>query len=128
VLSGNNIVLVLFIHLYVHLQHTHVWIAFRGLLGRLFVSPAHHQIHHSTNPVHFNKNLGSCLAVWDWLFGTLHVPAREREKLSFGVAPVEHGAHTITGEFLVPFGRAFNVLVGPLRRRPAIAAESPPPA
>jgi sterol desaturase/sphingolipid hydroxylase (fatty acid hydroxylase superfamily) len=128
VLSGNNIVLVLFIHLYVHLQHTHVWIAFRGVLGRLFVSPAHHQIHHSTNPVHFNKNLGSCLAVWDWLFGTLHVPAREREKLSFGVAPVEHGAHTITGEFLAPFGRAFNVLVGPLRRRPAIAAESPPPA
>ena len=72
-LAGNNIILVVFIHVYVHLQHTHLWISFRGLLGRVFISPAHHQVHHSTNPVHFNKNLGSCLAVWDWLFGTLHV-------------------------------------------------------
>ena len=55
-LSGNNIILVAFIHLYSHLQHTHIWIAFRGVLGRVFVSPAHHQIHHSTNPIHFNKN------------------------------------------------------------------------
>jgi sterol desaturase/sphingolipid hydroxylase (fatty acid hydroxylase superfamily) len=31
---------------------------------RVLKSP-HHQIHHSTNPVHFNKNLGSCLALWD---------------------------------------------------------------
>ena len=127
-LSGNNIVLVLFIHLYVHLQHTHVWIAFRGTLGRIFVSPAHHQIHHSTNPIHFNKNLGSCLAVWDWLFGTLHVPAKEREKLTFGIEPAEAGAHTITGEFLNPFARAFNALTGGLRRRQPAAAQDLPPA
>ena len=107
-----------FIHIYVHLQHTHIWIAFRGVLGRIFVSPAHHQIHHSTNPIHFNKNLGSCLAIWDWLFGTLHVPAKMREKLTFGVEPAYPDAHTITGEFLSPFGRAFNVMVGWVRRRP----------
>jgi sterol desaturase/sphingolipid hydroxylase (fatty acid hydroxylase superfamily) len=118
VLSGNNIILVAFIHLYVHLQHTHIWIAFRGALGRIFVSPAHHQVHHSTNPIHFNKNLGSCLAIWDWLFGTLHVPAKQREKLTFGVEPAYPDAHTITGEFLSPFGRAFNVMFGWLRRRP----------
>ena len=106
-LSGTNIILVAFIHLYVHLQHTHVWIAFRGALGRVFLSPAHHQIHHSTNPAHFNKNLGSCLALWDWLFGTLHLPAKEREKLTFGVEPAYADAHTINGEFLAPFGRAF---------------------
>ncbi len=116
-LSGTNIILVAFIHLYVHLQHTHVWIAFRGALGRVLLSPAHHQIHHSTNPVHFNKNLGSCLALWDWLFGTLHLPAKEREKLSFGVEPAFADAHTITGEFLAPFGRAFTVLFGWLRRK-----------
>ncbi len=67
--------LVLFIHAYVHLQHSHMWIAFRGLAGRIFVSPAHHQVHHSDNPKHFNKNFGSCLALWDWMFGTLYVPA-----------------------------------------------------
>jgi sterol desaturase/sphingolipid hydroxylase (fatty acid hydroxylase superfamily) len=117
-LSGTNIVLVVFIHLYVHLQHTHIWIAFRGVPGRLFVSPAHHQIHHSTNPVHFNKNLGSCLAIWDWLFGTLHIPAKTPERLTYGVEPAIPDAHTITGEFLSPFGRCFGVLFGWMRRRP----------
>jgi sterol desaturase/sphingolipid hydroxylase (fatty acid hydroxylase superfamily) len=123
-LSGTNIILVAFIHLYVHLQHTHVWIAFRGALGRVFLSPAHHQIHHSTNPVHFNKNLGSCLALWDWIFGTLHLPAKSREKLTFGVEPAYADAHTINGEFVAPFVRAFNVMFGWLRRKPVQAAEA----
>lgn len=127
-LSGNNVILVAFIHLYSHLQHTHIWIAFRGVLGRLFVSPAHHQIHHSTNPIHFNKNLGSCLAVWDWLFGTLHVPAKEREKLTFGIEPAEDKAHTITGEFINPFGRAFMVMVGWFRPRAQAAPQAAPEA
>ncbi|MEJ2374363.1 MAG: sterol desaturase family protein [Pseudolabrys sp.] len=123
-LSGTNIILVSFIHLYVHLQHTHIWIAFRGALGRIFLSPAHHQIRHSTNPDHFNKSLGSCLAVWDWLFGTLYVPSKTPEKLTVGVEPGYPDAHTITGEFIAPFGRAFNVMLGWVRRRPEPAAES----
>lgn len=115
-LSGTNLILAVFIHLYVHLQHTHVWIAFRGALGHLFLSPAHHQIHHSIDPVHFNKNLGSCLAVWDWLFGTLHVPAKAREKLDFGVAPVSTRTHTLIGEFVAPFCRALLVAVSSFYR------------
>lgn len=128
-LAETNIILIVFIHLYIHLQHTHVWIAFRGVLGRIFLSPAHHQIHHSTNPVHFNRNLGSCLALWDWLFGTLHIPAKTRERLAFGVEPIQEDAHTIGGEFVAPFGRAFAVMFGWLRRRPAAEpAPSPDPA
>lgn len=118
-LSGTNIILVLFIHAYVHLQHSHMWIAFRGWLGRVFMSPAHHQIHHSTNPVHFNKNLGSCLSFWDWLFGTLYVPSKKREKLTFGVEPHHADAHTITGEFLSPIGRSVGALVP--RRTPRVS-------
>ena len=99
--SDTNIVLVLFIHTYVHLQHTHMWISFRGLAGRIFVSPAHHQVHHSDNPRHFNKNFGSCLALWDWIFGTLYVPQKEREPLTFGFA--DHvDAHTVKGELVAP--------------------------
>jgi len=110
-LSGTNIILVLFIHGYVHLQHSHMWIAFRGWFGRVFMSPAHHQIHHSTNPAHFNKNLGSCLSLWDWLFGTLHIPAAKRERLTFGVEPAEQGVHTITGEFLSPIARSVQAML-----------------
>ena len=108
-LADSNIILVLFIHVYVHLQHSHVWIAFSGWLGRVFVSPAHHQIHHSTNPKHFNRNYGSCLALWDWMFGTLYVPGKEKEKLSFGAEKDEYQAHTISGELIAPFIRAARV-------------------
>jgi sterol desaturase/sphingolipid hydroxylase (fatty acid hydroxylase superfamily) len=109
-LADTNIILVFFIHGYVHLQHSHVWISFTGLLGRVLVSPAHHQIHHSKNPKHFNCNYGSCLALWDWMFGTLYVPSKEPEKLAFGVEPDRFPAHTITGELIAPFIRAFAVV------------------
>jgi sterol desaturase/sphingolipid hydroxylase (fatty acid hydroxylase superfamily) len=122
-LADTNIILVFFIHGYVHLQHSHVWISFRGLLGRILVSPAHHQIHHSKNPAHFNRNYGSCLALWDWMFGTLYVPGKAREKLSFGVEPDHFPAHTITGELFAPFMRAAALIrVKFPRRGPAIDA------
>lgn len=104
-LSDTNIILVLFIHAYVHLQHSHMWISFRGWAGRIFVSPAHHQVHHSADPKHFNKNFGSCLALWDWMFGTLYVPEREREALRFGFAD-RADAHTVKGELVTPLVEA----------------------
>jgi sterol desaturase/sphingolipid hydroxylase (fatty acid hydroxylase superfamily) len=116
-LSENNIILVFFIYLYVHLQHTQLWISFTGWLGHLFMSPAHHQIHHSRNPAHFNKNLGSCLALWDWMFGTLYVPAAEPEKLEFGVEPDRPNAHTIRGELFAPFANAVLLLRSLFDRR-----------
>ena len=104
-LSDTNIILVLFIHAYVHLQHSHMWIAFRGVLGRIFVSPAHHQVHHSANPKHFNKNFGSCLALWDWMFGTLYVPQKEREP-SPSALPASRMRNTLKGELVDPFVNA----------------------
>jgi sterol desaturase/sphingolipid hydroxylase (fatty acid hydroxylase superfamily) len=73
-----------------HLQHSQFWISCTGLPGRLVLSPAHHQIHHSNNPVHFDKNFGASLALWDWLFGTLHVPQRQNEHLRFGIEDDAH--------------------------------------
>ncbi|HXW24277.1 MAG TPA: sterol desaturase family protein [Xanthobacteraceae bacterium] len=118
-LNDTNIILVVFIHTYVHLQHTEVWIAFSGALGRVFMSPAHHQVHHSTDPAHFNKNLGSCLALWDWMFGTLYVPGKAPEKLSFGVEPDNGRVHTIAGAYIDPFVRAASLVRGAVKRRRA---------
>lgn len=95
----------LFVHAYLHLQHTPVWIAFTGLAGRVLMSPAHHQIHHSTNPAHFNTNLGSCLSLFDWAFGTLHAPRREPEALRFGVEGEGEAPHGVKGLFVDPFLR-----------------------
>lgn len=65
-------------------HHSHVWIDYGPVLGRIFVSPAMHQIHHSTRPEHFNRNYGTFLAVWDWVFGTLYLP-RSGEVVTFGL-------------------------------------------
>ncbi|GIK81444.1 MAG: sterol desaturase family protein [Pseudorhodoplanes sp.] len=118
-IADSNAIFVLFVHAYVHLQHTHLWIPFRGVWGRLFISPAHHQIHHSTNPAHFNKNMGSCLAIWDWMFGTLHVPAKEPEKLIFGVEqerPVHHDVHAMSWSLVLPFIGLWGLLTSALGR------------
>ena len=120
-LSDTNIILVLFIHVYVHLQHSHMWIAFRGILGRVFISPAHHQVHHSANPKHFNKNFGSCLALWDWMFGTLHVPDSKREALRFGFDD-RADAHTVKGELVNPLINAAKRMKPAWPRQRAIAA------
>jgi sterol desaturase/sphingolipid hydroxylase (fatty acid hydroxylase superfamily) len=121
-INDTNIILVLFIHAYVHLQHSHMWISFRGVLGRIFVSPAHHQVHHSNNPKHFDKNFGSCLALWDWIFGTLYVPAKEREPLVFGF-PGNANAHTVKGELVEPFVNAAGHLKPALPKRAVPVAQ-----
>jgi sterol desaturase/sphingolipid hydroxylase (fatty acid hydroxylase superfamily) len=119
VLGDGNLLFVLGIHAYVQLQHSHVWISFRGVFGRIFMSPAHHQIHHSADPAHFNKNLGSCLAVWDWLFGTLHVPAKEPEKLAFGVADEQDRSniHSVVHGLIRPFVRVVQLVLPALPGR-----------
>jgi len=50
-----------------NLRHSHIWISF-GYLEHEFISPAQHQIHHSRDKKHFDKNFGSCLAIWDKVF------------------------------------------------------------
>ena len=100
-------ILTVFAYIVVQLQHTHVWIPLTGVWGRIFVSPAHHQIHHSANPIHFDRNMGSCLAIFDWFFGTLHLPARKREKLTFGSKSAAD-PHTLTEGLLNPCIRGFG--------------------
>ena len=125
-LSGTNVVLVFFIYAYIHLQHSEIWIPFRGWLGRLLMSPAHHQIHHSMDPSHFNTNLGSCLAIWDWVFGTLSIPARKSPRLRFGVH--EEGAkhHLPSALLLEPVRRtvlAILHLVLPPKSKAVVMAD-----
>ncbi len=75
-LFDQNALMILYIYLTAQLQHTQIWIPFTGVWGRAFMSPAHHQLHHSSDPSHFNCNMGASLALWDWLAGSLRVPIR----------------------------------------------------
>ena len=112
-LSGTNVLTLVFLFLLVHLQHSHIWIATRGALGRLIQSPAHHQLHHSTNPAHFNTNFGGSLAVFDWLFGTLLIPAAEPQRLTFGADTEGERPHSMEGVVLTPFARLWRMAFGP---------------
>ena len=105
-LLNGNIALMLFLLTWGHLRHSHIWIAFPGLAGKLFQSPAHHQIHHSDDPRHFNRNLGFALAIWDWAFGTLYVPSTRREVVRFGVGERQADFDSVAKSFLLPFLRS----------------------
>jgi sterol desaturase/sphingolipid hydroxylase (fatty acid hydroxylase superfamily) len=116
-LSGTNILLVVFVFATIHLQHSHIAISFSGIWGKLFFSPAHHQLHHSNDPRHYGSNFGSCLAVWDLMFGTLRQPVRDDRGLEFGAEPEPDGTspHSATSSLVAPFSRAL-ALLWPFRR------------
>ena len=48
-----------------------------GPFFRLVYDNRFHRIHHSVEPLHFDKNFGVTTPLWDWLFGTLYVPAKD---------------------------------------------------
>jgi len=83
-LLGTNLFSFVFLFYGANLRHSHVKLKYFNWLENIFISPLQHQIHHSNNPVHFDKNLGAKLAIWDWLFGTL-IKSKSITKLSFGL-------------------------------------------
>lgn len=121
-LFGANFVFSIFHVLGANLRHSHVWWSFGPVLGRVFVSPAQHQIHHSRDPRHYNKNYGELFALWDWLFGTLYLPGRSPEPLAFGLVGEDADIHpTLRAAYLVPFrncGRILRAYARRLRRVP----------
>jgi sterol desaturase/sphingolipid hydroxylase (fatty acid hydroxylase superfamily) len=46
------------------------WMGRVGVLEYVFVTPAHHRVHHSLRPEHLDRNFGGIFIVWDRLFGT----------------------------------------------------------
>ncbi|QDY99928.1 sterol desaturase family protein [Nitratireductor mangrovi] len=84
-IGGANVVFVVFNAVGANFRHSHIWISYGPVLEHVLISPAQHQIHHSRAVVHHDRNYGEIFAIWDWMFGTLYVPAHE-EKLEFGLA------------------------------------------
>jgi sterol desaturase/sphingolipid hydroxylase (fatty acid hydroxylase superfamily) len=116
-LFDQNVLMLLYIYLTAQLQHSEIWIPFTGVLGRVFMSPAHHQLHHSSDPAHFNCNLGASLAIWDWLVGTLRMPSVEPPRLAFGVSGQAHDPHGVMGLVVDPAVNAARALCASLPLR-----------
>ena len=106
-IAGVSLTLALFNLAGANLRHSHIWLDFGRVLDHIFISPAQHQVHHSMDPKHHDRNYGELLAIWDWAFGTLYVP-EGRETLVFGVADragrPEPQVHTsLVTAYAVPF-------------------------
>jgi sterol desaturase/sphingolipid hydroxylase (fatty acid hydroxylase superfamily) len=109
-IDNSNVIAVVCFFVLAQLQHSQFWIPLRGLPGRILLSPAHHQMHHSIDPAHYNCNLGSFLAIWDWMFGTLTVPQKESPRLKFGVSQTTQDPHRIFTLLIVPVANALATL------------------
>lgn len=100
---GVNVGLFVFLALAFNLQHSHVNLRFGPILDRLFISPAVHQIHHSQDSRHVDKNMGNIFAIWDWIAGSLFLPTTRRA-LRFGLAHhEERHFNTVHNLYLRPF-------------------------
>jgi sterol desaturase/sphingolipid hydroxylase (fatty acid hydroxylase superfamily) len=128
-LAGINVIYYAFDLLGANLRHSHIWLSFGPVIEHLVISPAQHQIHHSTDPRHLKKNYGEALAIWDWMFGSLYVTHGE-EKLTFGLTDLEGRSivqphATLRALLLEPFVASWRVLQGRLRRRLRFKVKEP---
>jgi sterol desaturase/sphingolipid hydroxylase (fatty acid hydroxylase superfamily) len=100
-----------------HLRHSHIWFSYGPMLNRVFMSPAHHQIHHSVDPRHWNKNFSVKLAVWDALFGTLYNPGAP-ETLQVGLPDADpHDFTTVRKLYFLPFAKVAKRVLSLAHRR-----------
>ena len=99
-----------------NLRHSHVRVSYGRLLERVLISPAQHQIHHSVEARHANRNFGTVLAVWDWIGGSLSLAERGRD-LRFGLPGAGAESHRLANVYFAPFRDAAAILYKPPLRR-----------
>lgn len=106
-----------------NLRHSHVWLSYGPRVEALLLSPAQHQVHHSREARHLNKNFGTALAVWDRLSASLYVTSTP-EPLRFGLPDDEAPlAHTVRSMLWSPFALiAARVRPGRVAHRFALGA------
>jgi sterol desaturase/sphingolipid hydroxylase (fatty acid hydroxylase superfamily) len=101
---GVNVYIIRNILMMDFVRHTHFKISF-GRLNNLILCPHWHQLHHSTDPRHYDKNFGLLFSFWDRLFGTLCVP-RPDEDFKFGL--IERNVRdyqSLAGLYILPLKR-----------------------
>ena len=69
------------------------------LFEAIFVTPAHHRVHHASNTIYLDKNMGMCLIIWDRMFGTFQDELPEE--------PVVYGLTTAVQNAKNPFNHVF---------------------
>jgi sterol desaturase/sphingolipid hydroxylase (fatty acid hydroxylase superfamily) len=87
-----------------NLRHSHVPLGYGSVISQVFVSPWMHQVHHSRETRHLDRNMGFIFSFWDRVFGTLYVPKRDEPDYALGLTTGEHvHFHSIAALYFRPF-------------------------
>ena len=106
-----------------NIRHSHIWISYGPFWNRYLMSPAHHQLHHSRDPRHYDCNFGHIFTFWDRMFGTLYQPVKG-EAFELGIEREENEKlKTLGALYARPLYRAAGMLVPKRRARTAPPAE-----
>lgn len=91
-----------------NLRHSHISIGYPRMLERWLISPAQHQLHHSVDPRHYDRNFGMALAIWDRAGGSLHLSEKNttlRYGLGSELSETAHGIKSLYGAPLLEAAR-----------------------
>lgn len=117
-LIGANVLSFAFYLFGANLRHSHIPLRYFNWLEYVLISPFQHQIHHSENEAHFNKNLGSRLAIWDWMFGTL-VRSEKVAEVKFGIGKHEVSNYdSLLKNVYMPFINLWRMTFSRLSKNP----------
>ena len=105
---GAGVGVVIFHSLGSNLRHSHIKIRYPKFVEQIFISPGQHQIHHSVEQQHFDKNFGVALAIWDLIYGSLAFSEKKEHK--FGLETKFGEKQSLLHLFFYPFKSALNAL------------------
>lgn len=91
-----------------NLRHSPVYLSF-GKIEHIIISPAQHQIHHSTLNKHHDSNYGAFLSIWDKLAGKL-ILSKHHSEVKFG----------LPNTMLLSKQKFFTQLLGPFKKGQSI--------
>ena len=99
-----------------NLRHSHIDISYWKWVERVIISPAQHQLHHSVLRRHHDKNFGVALALWDWVFGSLH-HSEKIENLKLGIELHQTDeTHNLKYLYLEPLKEIFSIISKRLKK------------
>ena len=108
VLLGGNIQIFWIYHIFSsfigHIKHSNFKFNYPGFFKYLIQSPAHHWVHHSDNPKHYDKNFGDVFQIWDVLFKPNYDPTpQELKTINLGLKGIDYIKYNLMNLFLYPY-------------------------
>ncbi|MGH1343072.1 MAG: sterol desaturase family protein [Nannocystales bacterium] len=97
-----------------NLRHSHVRWSFGPTLERWLISPAQHQLHHGCAAADCGSNLGTWLALWDRMAGSLQTAGERDPQFGLPAKSCNHRADSVLSALFDPvFACAQHVLRRP---------------